>query len=242
LVSDNSELSVTKIDDQVSRALDAIEKSVAALKFDTEKVQAEIEFEFSFSLDELVDQHAATKDIKALNQEFNTFIDSLISERYNPVLVKHCNEALGSLKGLTTAIGAQGGISFEDVEQEIEINYTKKYQAAGSGVGAVIGGAIGFFTGGPVGMSVGATAGSLVGGQAAKLVDAKDKANIIVGDNREQVKASLYERGQSIIAGKLGQLETAALDQLFIPLENSFTVISDETTNLKQFISEQKNV
>lgn len=242
LVSDNSELSVTKIDEQVSDALGAIEKNIAALRFDTEKVQADIEFEFSFTLDELVDKHAATKNIKVLNQEFSTFIDSLISERYNPVLDKHCNEALGSLKGLTKAIGAQGGISFEDVEQEIEINYTKKYQAAGSALGTVVGGAIGFFTSGPVGMSIGATAGGMLGGQAAKLVDAKDKANIIVGDNREQVKDSLYEYGQSLIAGQLGQLETAALDQLFTPLKNSFITISNETTHLKQFISEQKNV
>lgn len=242
LVSEDSELSVVKIDEQVLGALNAIEKSVAALRFDTEKVQAEIEFEFSFTLDELVDKHAATKDTKALNQEFSTFIDSLISERYNPVLDKHCNEALGNLKGLTTAIAEQGGIAFEDVEQEIEINYTKKYQAVGSGLGAVVGGAIGFFTGGPVGMSIGATAGGMVGGQAAKLVDAKDKENMIVGDNREQVKASLHERGQSLIAGKLSQLETAALNQVFTPIKKSFTEISNEMSNLKQFISEQKNV
>ncbi|MFA0158661.1 hypothetical protein [Vibrio sp. 10N.261.46.A3] len=242
LVSEDSELSVTKIDEQVSGALNSIEESEAALKFDTKKVQAEIEFEFSFSLDELVDKYAESRDTQALDQEFNAFIDDLITQRYNPVLDKHCQKALVNLKGLTTAIGAQGGISFEDVEQEIEINYTKKYQAAGSGLGAVVGGAIGFFTSGPVGMSIGATAGSMIGGQAAKLVDAKDKANIIVGDNREQVKASLYERGQSLMSGKLTQLETAALNQLFTPLKNSFTAINYETTNLKQFISEQKNV
>ncbi|MEZ9733279.1 hypothetical protein AB4291_18780 [Vibrio cyclitrophicus] len=242
LVSEDSELSVAKIDDQVSTALNAIKKSVAALKFDTEKVQAEIAFEFSFMLDELVDKHAATKDTKALNQEFSTFIDSLISERYYPVLDKHCSEALGNLKGLTTAIAEQGGIAFEDVEQEIEINYTKKYQAAGSGLGAVVGGAIGFFVGGPVGMSIGATAGSMVGGEAAKLVDAKGEEKIVVGDNREQVKASLYERGESLIAGKLSQLETAALNQVFTPIKKSFSHISDETSNLKQFISEQHNV
>lgn len=242
LVSEDSELSVAKIDEQVSTALNAIEKSVAALKFDTEKVEAEIAFEFSFMLDELVDKHAATKDTKALNQEFSTFIDSLISERYDPVLDKHCSEALGSLKGLTTAIAEQGGIAFEDVEREIEINYTKKYRAAGSGIGAVVGGAIGFFTGGPVGMSIGATAGSMVGGEAAKLVDAKGEEKVVVGDNREQVKASLYERGESLIAGKLSQLETAALNQVFTPIKKSFTHISDETSNLKQFISEQHNV
>ncbi|MEZ9765621.1 hypothetical protein AB4278_22325 [Vibrio splendidus] len=242
LVSEDSELSVAKIDEQVSTALNAIKKSVAALKFDTEKVQAEIAFEFSFMLDELVDKHAATKDTKALNQEFSTFIDSLISERYYPVLDKHCSEALGNLKGLTTAIAEQGGIAFEDVEQEIEINYTKKYQAAGSGLGAVVGGAIGFFVGGPVGMSIGATAGSMVGGEAAKLVDAKGEEKIVVGDNREQVKTSLYERGESLIAGKLSQLETAALNQVFTPIKKSFTDISDETSNLKQFISEQHNV
>ncbi|MEZ9170125.1 dynamin family protein [Vibrio cyclitrophicus] len=242
LVSEDSELSVAKIDEQVSTALNAIKKSVAALKFDTEKVQAEIAFEFSFMLDELVDKHAATKDTKALNQEFSTFIDSLISERYYPVLDKHCSEALGNLKGLTTAIAEQGGIAFEDVEQEIEINYTKKYQAAGSGLGAVVGGAIGFFVGGPVGMSIGATAGSMVGGEAAKLVDAKGGEKIVVGDNREQVKTSLYERGESLIAGKLSQLETAALNQVFTPIKKSFTHISDETSNLKQFISEQHNV
>ncbi|EMV9344653.1 dynamin family protein [Vibrio alginolyticus] len=242
LVSENSELSVAKIDEQVSTALNAIEKSVAALKFDTEKVQAEIAFEFSFMLDELVDKHAATKDTKALNQEFSTFIDNLISERYDPVLDKHCSEALGNLKGLTTAIAEQGGIAFEDVEREIEINYTKKYQAAGSGIGAVVGGAIGFFAGGPVGMSIGATAGSMVGGEAAKLVDAKGEEKVVVGDNREQVKASLYERGESLIAGKLSQLETAALNQVFTPIKKSFTHISDETSNLKQFISEQHNV
>ncbi|MEZ9110925.1 MULTISPECIES: dynamin family protein [Vibrio] len=242
LVSEDSELSVAKIDEQVSTALNAIKKSVAALKFDTEKVQAEIAFEFSFMLDELVDKHAATKDTKALNQEFSTFIDSLISERYYPVLDKHCSEALGNLKGLTTAIAEQGGIAFEDVEQEIEINYTKKYQAAGSGLGAVVGGAIGFFVGGPVGMSIGATAGSMVGGEAAKLVDAKGEEKIVVGDNREQVKTSLYERGESLIAGKLSQLETAALNQVFTPIKKSFTHISDETSNLKQFISEQHNV
>ncbi|BCB42464.1 hypothetical protein VagYM19_15910 [Vibrio alginolyticus] len=242
LVSEDSELSVAKIDEQVSTALNAIEKSVAALKFDTEKVQAEIAFEFSFMLDELVDKHAATKDTKALNQEFSTFIDSLISERYDPVLDKHCSEALGNLKGLTTAIAEQGGIAFEDVEREIEINYTKKYQAAGSGIGAVVGGAIGFFAGGPVGMSIGATAGSMVGGEAAKLVDAKGEEKVVVGDNREQVKASLYERGESLIAGKLSQLETAALNQVFTPIKKSFTHISDETSNLKQFISEQHNV
>ncbi|HCE3105330.1 dynamin family protein [Vibrio parahaemolyticus] len=242
LVSEDSELSVAKIDEQVSTALNAIEKSVAALKFDTEKVQAEIAFEFSFMLDELVDKHAATKDTKALNQEFSTFIDNLISERYEPVLDKHCSEALGNLKGLTTAIAEQGGIAFEDVEREIEINYTKKYQAAGSGIGAVVGGAIGFFAGGPVGMSIGATAGSMVGGEAAKLVDAKGKEKVVVGDNREQVKASLYERGESLIAGKLSQLETAALNQVFTPIKKSFTHISDETSNLKQFISEQHNV
>lgn len=242
LVSEDSELSVAKIDEQVSTALNAIKKSVAALKFDTEKVQAEIAFEFSFMLDELVDKHAATKDTKALNQEFSTFIDSLISERYYPVLDKHCSEALGNLKGLTTAIAEQGGIAFEDVEQEIEINYTKKYQAAGSGLGAVVGGAIGFFVGGPVGMSIGATAGSMVGGEAAKLVDAKGEEKIVVGDNREQVKTSLYERGESLIAGKLSQLETAALNQVFSPIKKSFTHISDETSNLKQFISEQHNV
>lgn len=235
-------MSVAKIDEQVSTALNAIEKSVAALKFDTEKVQAEIAFEFSFMLDELVDKHAATKDTKALNQEFSTFIDSLISERYDPVLDKHCSEALGNLKGLTTAIAEQGGIAFEDVEREIEINYTKKYQAAGSGIGAVVGGAIGFFAGGPVGMSIGATAGSMVGGEAAKLVDAKGEEKVVVGDNREQVKASLYERGESLIAGKLSQLETAALNQVFTPIKKSFTHISDETSNLKQFISEQHNV
>lgn len=242
LVSEDSELSVAKIDEQVSTALNAIEKSVAALKFDTEKVQAEIAFEFSFMLDELVDKHAATKDTKALNQEFSTFIDNLISERYDPVLDKHCSEALGNLKGLTTAIAEQGGIAFEDVEREIEINYTKKYQAAGSGIGAVVGGAIGFFAGGPVGMSIGATAGSMVGGEAAKLVDAKGEEKVVVGDNREQVKASLYERGESLIAGKLSQLETAALNQVFTPIKKSFTHISDETSNLKQFISEQHNV
>ncbi|HCM0864008.1 TPA: dynamin family protein [Vibrio parahaemolyticus] len=242
LVSEDSELSVAKIDEQVSTALNAIEKSVAALKFDTEKVQAEIAFEFSFMLDELVDKHAATKDTKALNQEFSTFIDSLISERYYPVLDKHCSEALGNLKGLTTAIAEQGGIAFEDVEREIEINYTKKYQAAGSGLGAVVGGAIGFFAGGLVGMSIGATAGSMVGGEATKLVDAKGEEKIVVGDNREQVKASLYERGESLIAGKLSQLETAARNQVFTPIKKSFTHISDETSNLKQFISEQHNV
>ncbi|MFA0431689.1 hypothetical protein AB4514_07410 [Vibrio cyclitrophicus] len=242
LVSEDSELSVAKIDEQVSTALNAIKKSVAALKFDTEKVQAEIAFEFSFMLDELVDKHAATKDTKALNQEFSTFIDSLISERYYPVLDKHCSEALGNLKGLTTAIAEQGGIAFEDVEQEIEINYTKKYQAAGSGLGAVVGGAIGFFVGGPVGVSIGATAGSMVGGEAAKLVDAKGGEKVVVGDNREQVKTSLYERGESLIAGKLSQLETAALNQVFTPIKKSFTHISDETSNLKQFISEQHNV
>ncbi|MFW0992331.1 hypothetical protein ACEV84_09365 [Vibrio parahaemolyticus] len=242
LVSEGSELSVAKIDEQVSTALNAIEKSVAALKFDTEKVQAEIAFEFSFMLDELVDKHAATKDTKALNQEFSTFIDNLISERYDPVLDKHCSEALGNLKGLTTAIAEQGGIAFEDVEREIEINYTKKYQAAGSGIGAVVGGTIGFFAGGPVGMSIGATAGSMVGGEAAKLVDAKGEEKVVVGDNREQVKASLYERGESLIAGKLSQLETAALNQVFTPIKKSFTHISDETSNLKQFISEQHNV
>ncbi|MFH4853695.1 hypothetical protein WMY96_04340 [Vibrio diabolicus] len=242
LVSEDSELSVAKIDEQVSTALNAIEKSVAALKFDTEKVQAEIAFEFSFMLDELVDKHAATKDTKALNQEFSTFIDSLISERYYPVLDKHCSEALGNLKGLTTAIAEQGGIAFEDVEREIEINYTKKYQAAGSGLGAVVGGAIGFFAGGLVGMSIGATAGSMVGGEATKLVDAKGEEKVVVGDNREQVKTSLYERGESLIAGKLSQLETAALNQVFTPIKKSFTHISDETSNLKQFISEQHNV
>ncbi|MCR9600055.1 dynamin family protein [Vibrio alginolyticus] len=242
LVSEDSELSVAKIDEQVSTALNAIEKSVAALKFDTKKVQAEIAFEFSFMLDELVDKHAVTKDTKALNQEFSTFIDNLISERYDPVLDKHCSEALGNLKGLTTAIAEQGGIAFEDVEREIEINYTKKYQAAGSGIGAVVGGAIGFFAGGPVGMSIGATAGSMVGGEAAKLVDAKGEEKVVVGDNREQVKASLYERGESLIAGKLSQLETAALNQVFTPIKKSFTHISDETSNLKQFISEQHNV
>ncbi|HCH2795258.1 TPA: hypothetical protein NKT10_000973 [Vibrio parahaemolyticus] len=242
LVSEDSELSVAKIDEQVSTALNAIEKSVAALKFDTEKVQAEIAFEFSFMLDELVDKHAAAKDTKALNQEFSTFIDSLISERYDPVLDKHCSEALGNLKGLTTAIAEQGGIAFEDVEREIEINYTKKYRAAGSGIGAVVGGAIGFFAGGPIGMSIGATAGSMVGGEAAKLVDAKGEEKVVVGDNREQVKTSLYERGELLIAGKLSQLETAALNQVFTPIKESFTHISDETSNLKQFISEQHNV
>ncbi|TOK48676.1 hypothetical protein CGI17_25240 [Vibrio parahaemolyticus] len=169
-------------------------------------------------------------------------IRDLITERYASVLDKHCHDALSSLKSLTVAIGQQEGIAFEDVEKDIEINYTKKYQAVGSGLGAAVGSGVGFFFGGPVGASIGASIGGLAGGQVAKIVDAKEIEKVVVGDNRELVKTSLFELGQKTLEEKLKGLEGVALNQLFYPLKTTFSTISKETSKLEQYIREQRNV
>lgn len=242
LIADDSDMSISKIDNQISNAITAIDSNIEVLRFDTEKIQAELEFEFSFSLDELVDKYADSKNTNALQKEFSVLIRDLITERYAPVLDKHCHDALSSLKGLTVAIGQQDGIAFEDVEKDIEINYTKKYKAVGSGLGAIVGGGVGFFFGGPVGASIGASIGGLAGGQAAKIVDAKEIEKVVVGDNRELVKTSLFELGQKTLEEKLKGLEGVALNQLFYPLKTTFITIRKETSMLEQYIMEQRNV
>lgn len=243
LLSEDSEISLFNITKQVSLASSSVQKNINDLRFETEKAAICVQSTFSLAVDSLVEKHALNRKMSELKKDITELIQVEIESNYTPVLKKYCEEALGSISNLAKSIRLSTAVEFKDSKESITVDYTKTYTAVASGAGAIIGGAIGFVASGfnPVGISIGSMIGGSTGGFVGKSINSKELVEIVVGDNREEIKATLHKLGQKIIEDKLNELEENAMKQLFSPLQDALNKIETETKNLQLFIEEQKN-
>lgn len=238
LLSDDSELSISRINQPLQSAIKTIQELERELFHQTEQIQSSIELAFSFELDALVEQFAEQRDIKSLNQKVDQFINQSIITDYQPVIKKICENAVGSMAKLTSSMSFDSAMKFEDKKIQVEIDVSTRYAAIGSGVGGVLGGLIGSVV--PViGTMIGATVGSIAGGAAGKFISSKELVNIVSGDNREEIKQSLLIAGNKAIEKRLFESRDNLRSSLFSPMQQAFCLINNQTSQLENYIKGQ---
>ncbi len=239
LLSEYSELSISRINQPLQSAIKTIQDLECDLFNRTEQIQSSIELEFSFKLDALVEQFAERRDIQSLTKKVNQFIDQAIINSYRPVIKELCESAVGSMAKLTSTLSFDSSMKFEDKTAQKEIDVSVRHAAVGSGAGAILGGIIGLMAGGPAGAAIGATVGSTAGGVAGKYMSSKELVDIVYGDNREEIKKTLLTTGNRAIKNGLDEYRDAVISTVFVPIQSAFESINQETSQLEDYIKGQ---
>lgn len=239
LLSEYSELSISRINQPLQSAIKTIQDLECDLFNRTEQIQSSIELDFSFKLDALVEQFAERRDIQSLTKKVNQFIDQAIINSYRPVIKELCESAVGSMAKLTSTLSFDSSMKFEDKTAQKEIDVSVRHAAVGSGAGAILGGIIGLMAGGPAGAAIGATVGSTAGGVAGKYMSSKELVDIVYGDNREEIKKTLLTTGNRAIKNGLDEYRDAVISTVFVPIQSAFESINQETSQLEDYIKGQ---
>lgn len=243
LLSDDSSIGITRLILPIKSGINAIEKQKFELDKLTENALAMIKLAFVGEVDKNVERYAENRDIRALNQALEQYIELAIDKNFRPKLNELCQKALDALTELPTEMTLCDGLSFKDQKVKVKIDKTKQNQAIGTGTGAVLGGAIGFVFGGPLGASIGSTIGGALGNQGGKFFDAPEEVEVNVGDNREEIKDAVLKQGDILIDKKLSLLKSQALSSVFSPIEDALSAVNHQILSLQRYIEGQlKNV
>lgn len=171
-----------------------------------------------------------------LSSEIDKVARIIFDEEYTPILtdvLKDCSDGLSSIQAMSISVG--------DVQNKTEtIQYSPDEvfkKSTGKGLGSVVGSAIGFVFGGPVGGFIGGVAGNWLGGMAGEAMKNMETDTIIVGDNRDEVKAAVMNS----IEPKVNQLVEDGVrhinESLLNPIEAQWSSVQKELNRIQTEIS-----
>lgn len=242
LLAKEGELSFSRLLLPLNKAVEKLDELETQIEDLRRLATTSIEKDFAHNVNNLVDQYADSRNLKALEQELQQLIDNAISSHYREPLKKLYEDAVGTLQGTTLDMGLCIGLDFKDKTATINVDVSRKSAAIGAAAGAVLGGLIGFLAGGPPGIAIGAALGSTAGSTAGSTFNPKDQRTIHVGDNREEIKTKLLENGSKRIQIILTELNQQTIKQVISPIYTAVTTVRQQTLKFQNSIKEQTHV
>lgn len=243
LLAETGELSLARLLhplDKSMQQLDALQKQLENLHA---QAQTRIKSQFFQSVDRLVEQHVGTRNIGALERELQASVDKAVAREYHEPLAQLYQNALETLQRATQDMGLCVGLKFRDETVKTAEDASRKNIAIGSGIGVAAGMVIGFFVGGRAGMVAGGRLGGSLGSTAGIAFNTQEKHTICVGDNREEIKNMLLEKGYEQIDIFLSGLNQQTLKQVITPMRDAITAVLNETRRFRgTIIKEQDHV
>ena len=151
-------------------------------------------------------------------------------------------EALATLQAASSDMGLCVGMEFKTNKETISFDVTYKNVSKGAGLGSILGGIGGFMLGGPLGAAVGGGLGGVAGGAIGSAFTEQEYTEIENGNNNEEIKSRLLEKGRQLTQTKLNELNNQALQQVFEPIEQAINSILEQANILTQYVQEQRHV
>lgn len=239
LLEEGTDLSFTGLLTPLQEALDTLNKQQQSLERITDQAKTRINYTVANMIDQLVEEHAASRDIDALESALDLEIKEAIAKEYQQPLQELYQTAIGALAEVPTSMGASTGLSFTDKSHNIVVDISKKSAAIGGGIGASAGALAGFLIGGPIGSMAGSLVGGLAGGKAGSYFNSQEVRTIKCGDNREEIKDLLLNKSDEAVEDILINLKTAAKNEVLTPLESALKQVHQQALTLQNFIQEQ---
>lgn len=236
LLEEGTELSFSSLLTPLEEALDKLAEQKQQLEDITEQAQHRINHLLATKVDSLVETHAVSRDVQALNKALEEAIAQAITDEYQQPLKELYQTTLGTLFTATQDMGLCVDLNFADKTQEITVDVSQKSAAVGGGAGGVIGGVIGFLVGGPPGMIVGSMAGGLVGAKAGSYFNSQETQTIVYGDNREEVKNMLIQKSQELVNYSLLNIKNQADIEVLQPVDTAIKQVHQQAITLKNYI------
>lgn len=237
-----SELSIIGLTSPLQQALASVEKLKDQLPIISERALATIENEYAGKVDELVEQAAASRNIKDAQKQLDIFLDGAIQKHYKQELDALCQQTLHAMMSTSREMGLAVDIDFENKTRDIQVDVSAKSKAVGGGLGSVLGGVAGALVGGPLGAVAGAALGGLGGSAAGAHFSHSETRTIVSGDNREEIKDILLKKGNALIEQTINGIQQQYIENIFNPVLGAINNVSQEVTSLEQYIQQKRSV
>lgn len=242
LLSHEGTLSLVNLREPLSQAQSKLNELKVELQQIKEQAKSRIALDFASGMDQLVEEHAQSRDMPELAKKLQTLIQHALVEHYQQPMQQFYQQAIGAFSGATAHMGLCMGLEFENKQTEIIVDISRKSAAVGSGAGAVLGGIAGFFVAGPVGVMIGSTLGGAAGGAAGSVFNSKETKIITVGDNREEIKTVLLKKGLDRVDEFISDLHRKTNNEFLLPLQKAVEQVLQQTGEFQHYLEEQYHV
>lgn len=239
LLEEDTEISFSSLLTPLEEAVSKLAKHKQELEDITTQAQNRINYRLTHIVNDLVETHAQTRDVQALNAGLDQAIHQAITEEYQQPLKALYQTAIGTLVTATQDMGLCVDIAFTDKTQDITVNGSAKSKAIGTGAGVIAGGIIGFAFAGPLGLAAGSFTGSLIGAQAGSSFSSQQTHTIVYGDNREEIKTLLIQKSQELVNNNLLNIKNQAAIEILQPVDTAINQVHLQAITLKNYIQEQ---
>ena len=241
LLAQDGELSLMRLQRPLKEALAEVTQLQGQVERLKEQAFSQINYQFAREVDGLVEKHVGSRNMAALEADLQQCIQQAIAQYYIQPVEQLYSEAVASLDKATAGMGLCVDMSFSDKTQDITVDVT--YQKhVGTGIGSVLGGGIGAFVGGPIGMAIGSTLGGLAGNMAGSMFTKQEVHSIRVGDNREDIKAALQQKGQRTIHTYLNAAHQQVGQEVFTPVHHALETVLKQSQQFENYLQEQRDV
>lgn len=236
LLEEGTALSFSNLLTPLEEALGKLAEQKQKLEDITEQAQHRINYQLATKVDSLVETHAESRDIQALNKALGEAISQAITDEYQQPLKELYQTTLGALFTVIEDMGLCVDLKFDNKFTDITVDVSQKSAAVGGGAGGVIGGLVGFLVGGPAGMALGSMAGGIVGAKAGSYFNSQETKTIVNGDNREEIKNVLIQKSQELVNRNLENIKKSANNELLQPVDTAIKQVHQQAITLKNYI------
>lgn len=236
LLEEGTALSFSNLLTPLEEALGKLADQKQQLEAITKQAQHRINYQLANKVDSLVETHAESRDVQALNKALEEAVAQAIADEYQQPLKDLYQTTLGTLVTATQGMGLCVDLNFADKTQDITVDISQKSAAVGGGAGGVIGGLVGFLLAGPAGMVAGSMAGGLVGAKAGSYFNSQETQTIVYGDNREEVKNMLIQKSQELVNRNLLNIKNQADIEVLQPVDTAIKQVHQQAITLKNYI------